>query len=181
MKDSPSRLFSTRFNRLQSSGFSLVETAMSIALVTFGLAGLLGLLPAGLNNYRDSINKNAVVAALQNARSEIERTNFSSVTDVAPGSKPNSTDSTITLFFDEQGLLTSSTTGIAAAGQTTHSGANFFMATITPLNIDPMGFGTSTSPSSLRLWTVHLSWVGDTTQKGIDYPLCQANMGVLNQ
>jgi uncharacterized protein (TIGR02598 family) len=76
-------------------GFTLVETALAMGVIGFGLVGLLGLMPIGMSNYRDARDRTAEAQIFQGLNSRIQQTDYSKLTTVWPG----------TVYgFDERGI-----------------------------------------------------------------------------
>jgi len=100
-----------RFRRARSSGFSLVEVVLAIGVFTFGFVAVLGLLPTGLQLYRESVQMSVSSQIAQRVINDAQQTDFTVLTD--EDNLPDSLD-TFTFqapkvavgafrYFDEQG------------------------------------------------------------------------------
>ena len=140
----------------RSPAFSLVETVMAIGLMSFGLVGVLGLIPAGLKTFRDTINRNGQAAALQVMRLEIGRTSFDDAT------------TTIVKALDEEGRP------LANADD-----PNVFFRVTGTVQTGSAGdatTGLSYLSSSVRIWNVEIARPS-TSAETLRFPIWQANMG----
>jgi uncharacterized protein (TIGR02598 family) len=61
-------------------GFSLVEVAISMAVVAFGMITILGLLPAGLVNFKKAANTTVEAQIVQAVSNDLANTSFSALT-----------------------------------------------------------------------------------------------------
>lgn len=130
--------------------FSLVETVMAVGLLTFGLVGLMGLLPAGLHNFREAINRNGQAMALQAVRAEIAR-------------QPFSVTAPLEIALDEEGRPLASASDALV----------FFVVKATP-QAGPLG------SSNLRTWAVGIDRmpINPAGTPDLQFPICQADFGV---
>lgn len=77
-------------------GFTLVETALAMGVIGFGLVGLLGLMPIGMSNYRDARDRTAEAQIFQGLNSRIQQTDYSQLKTAWPSG---------TVYgFDERGI-----------------------------------------------------------------------------
>jgi uncharacterized protein (TIGR02598 family) len=127
---------------------------MAIGVISFALVGLMGLLIAGMGNFRDCLNRNGRAIVIQAVRAEIPRIPF----DSSAGFQ---------LVLDEAGLPLSSAsdperffivTGTCSTGSGTNS--------------DPLG-GQS---KSLRIWNVEVKWRPFTESQKAAYSISQVDM-----
>lgn len=65
-----------RICRLPATGFSLVETALALGIVSFAFVALLGLLPAGLTTFRQAMDTSVGAQIAQRIVSEAQETDF---------------------------------------------------------------------------------------------------------
>lgn len=132
--------------------FSLVETVMAVGLLTFGLVGLMGLLPAGLQNFREAVNRNGQAMALQAVRAEIAR-------------QPFSTTTPLEIALDEEGRPLASASDSLV----------FFVVRATP-QADPLGYQSA----NLRTWSVGIDRapINPSATPDMQFPVCQADFGV---
>jgi uncharacterized protein (TIGR02598 family) len=83
-------------------GFSLVEVAISLGIVTFSLTALLGIVPIGLAHFREAIDTTVSSQLAQRVITDAEQTDF----DLLIASAESSTADFFVLperYFDEQG------------------------------------------------------------------------------
>lgn len=89
-------------HRSAAPAFSLIETAIALGIVAFALVALLGMLPAGLATFRQSIDTTVSAQIIQRIVSDAEQSDFDLLSK-----KATSTDSTFfvlpTRYFDDQG------------------------------------------------------------------------------
>ncbi len=144
----------------KNTGFSLVETAMAIGLITFCLLGLVGLLTTGLTSFRECVTRNARSMAIQAVRAEIARMPFTS-----PGE--------MELIMDEEGnrlaSLSDPNSFLLIKGSAWSSSGN-----ATGMPVDPLGAGSA----SMRIWNVEVRWRPFNDAQKVRYSLCQADMGL---
>jgi uncharacterized protein (TIGR02598 family) len=69
---------------LGGRGFSLVEVLLALGVVTFGMIPVLGLLPTGLNTFRDSMNTTICSQIAQGVANELQQTDFDQLSLSAP-------------------------------------------------------------------------------------------------
>lgn len=80
--------------RLRPRGFSLIEVVLCIGIVAFAFLAILGLLPAGLGNFRQSIDNTVGSQIVQRLVGEAQQTDFPTLTaSTAP----------VLRYFDDQG------------------------------------------------------------------------------
>lgn len=109
-------------------GFSLVEVVMALGIMSFALMGIVGLLPAGLSQFRQAIDITIQSQIAQELVSELQRADYS---DIKSG----------TFFFDSEGAPLASadsdryayTASIAVLGDSELDGL------ISPTWTDPQG------------------------------------------
>ncbi|MHA3773815.1 Verru_Chthon cassette protein B [Verrucomicrobiota bacterium sgz303538] len=90
---------SHQFRRLKQAGFSLVEVTLAIGIIAFAFVALLGLIPTGLQVFRESIDSANEMWITQNLNSMIQVTPWSKIEDLEK----------YTFYFDEEGRLTDRT------------------------------------------------------------------------
>jgi uncharacterized protein (TIGR02598 family) len=79
---SPSNLNVLRGNALRR-GFSLVEVVMAFGILSFALIGIVGLLPAGLSQFRESMDLTIQSQITQELVSEVQRTGYADLSGLA--------------------------------------------------------------------------------------------------
>ncbi|HEX4086015.1 MAG TPA: Verru_Chthon cassette protein B [Chthoniobacteraceae bacterium] len=75
-------------------GFTLIEVTVAIGLVSFGLLGLLGLLPVGLQTFRSAVDTSVRSQIAQRVISDAMETDFDTLIGTTPADR----------YFDGQGL-----------------------------------------------------------------------------
>ena len=93
----PSR-FPFRRRSPGSPGFSLVEVALALGLVSFAFVSLLGMLPSGLNTFQSAIDTAVGAQIIQRVVGDAQQTDFEALVEQQPAAfrKP-------VRFFDDQG------------------------------------------------------------------------------
>src|SRR5687767_6185048 len=86
--------------RSDSSGFSLVEVAMSIGIIAFAFVALFALVPTGLTTFRESIDISNETWIMQNMNSMVQTTDFRKIEDL------DFEKSGEIYYFDEEGKRT---------------------------------------------------------------------------
>lgn len=67
---------------LRRSGFTLIEVTISLGIVAFAMVSLVGLLPAGLSNFRTAMSQTIESQIVQGLSEEIALTDFANLTDL---------------------------------------------------------------------------------------------------
>lgn len=67
-------------NSHSQSAFSLVEVTISIGIMAFALVGIYGLLPTGLNVFRQALNTSVSSQIIQRVLNEVQETDFNQLT-----------------------------------------------------------------------------------------------------
>jgi uncharacterized protein (TIGR02598 family) len=132
--------------------FTLIEVVMAMAVVSFALLAITGLLPIGLQSMRDSQNDQATGTIANQIRGDLQQVAF-----VADPNNPNpqvllSTLTTSNYYYTAEGLKTTST---GTAGQPYYM-ASFFV-TNAAVNGTAYG-GTTTVPNNAAVVTVSLAY-----------------------
>lgn len=71
----------------RQGGFSLIEVVMALGIMSFALMGLVGLLPAGLSQFRQAVDVTVKAQIAQELTAMIQRTDYDSLAALgAPGS-----------------------------------------------------------------------------------------------
>jgi len=78
------------------AAFSLVEIALAIGIVSFAFVGLFGLLPVGLNTFRQAIDNSVGSQIVQRLVNEAQQTDFPELIKIT-AAQPS------TRYFDDQG------------------------------------------------------------------------------
>jgi uncharacterized protein (TIGR02598 family) len=66
-----------------SSGFSLVEVVLAVGVIAFAFVAILGLIPAGLQQYRISIDNSVCTQIAQRVIMDCQQADFNTLTDSA--------------------------------------------------------------------------------------------------
>jgi uncharacterized protein (TIGR02598 family) len=84
------------------AGFSLVEVAAALAIVTFSLVGVIGVVPVGLNTFREAIDTTVGAQIGQRVITDAEQTDFDLL---IAGAEESDADFFVlpVRYFDEQG------------------------------------------------------------------------------
>lgn len=92
----------TKRRRLSlNQGFSLIEVTMALGIVAFAFTSLLGLLPLGLNIFRDAMETSVTSRIFQRIGGDLQQSDFDTLSAASQQVR----------YFDEQGNELSSTKG----------------------------------------------------------------------
>jgi len=69
--------------RLRQSGFSLVEVVLAVGVISFAFVAILGLLPAGLHQFRQAMDNSVAAQISQRIIQDAQQSDFDILTDVA--------------------------------------------------------------------------------------------------
>jgi uncharacterized protein (TIGR02598 family) len=103
--------------RRRPSGFSLVEVVLAVGVISFAFVAILGLLPAGLHQFRQAMDTSISSQIAQRIIQDAQQSDFDVLTEILPPAKrdPNSIvpftsmvypaggGSRAVRYFDEQG------------------------------------------------------------------------------
>jgi len=101
MSFSPSSL--SRRSSHRQRAFSLVEVVLAIGVVAFAFVALLGLLPAGMSQFRKAIDTTVATQIAQRIIDDCQQTDFDVLTQSSI-SQPNLTPVQSYRYFDERGV-----------------------------------------------------------------------------
>src|SRR3978361_1982183 len=76
-----------RFRSGKSAGFTLVEIAISIGILAVALVALMGMLPAGLSNFRKAMDTSITAQIAQRILLDMQQADFDKVIDSQPSDK----------------------------------------------------------------------------------------------
>lgn len=98
----------TRLGRRAVHGFSLVEIAMAIAIVSFAFVALLGMLPTGISTYKRAMDTTVSAQIAQTITGELQETDFLTLlkaTDLDRWKVGDADETGMldTRYFDDQG------------------------------------------------------------------------------
>ncbi len=88
----------------EGDGFSLIEVALAVAVISFALVAILGLMPVGLKSAAEAGDATRTSMLEANAEADIRAT-------VSPTDFTSATARTVTRYYDQQGILLTSATG----------------------------------------------------------------------
>lgn len=100
---------------IRSQGFTLIEVVLALCVVSFGLVGILGLFPVGLNSVRESIQDtrsahlSRSIAATLRGQPYKDVNLFGARLDLAEAAARHAT---VSLFADEQGTVQTTQNGL---------------------------------------------------------------------
>ncbi len=63
-------------SQVNARGFSLIETALALAIIAFAFVGLMGLLPTGLTNFRSAMDRTIGAQIFQKVLTDAEQADF---------------------------------------------------------------------------------------------------------
>jgi uncharacterized protein (TIGR02598 family) len=89
--------------QIRAEGFSLVETALALGILSFSFVGILGVIPMGLSTFATAINATVEAQVVQRVTTVARQTKFSQLAklDANPG-KQNG-EETPDFYFNEHG------------------------------------------------------------------------------
>ena len=123
------------------NGFSLVEVAMSLAIVAFASVTMVGLIPFGLTSFHQAMNNTVESSIVQNLTNNILLTSFSNLQAMAA--------SNTKYYFDSNGVAQTGATGAIYAATVkftdlspNSAGSNDMTTAKNPLNNLTRGTGT---------------------------------------
>lgn len=122
-----------RPHRGKASGFTLVEVSIAVGILAVALVALLGLMPAGMTNFRKAMDISTTAQIAQRILLDMQQADFDQIVDTpASGKDDISPYYTFTApkrgtqqfrFFDEQGVELISTNGMNTGLSTTQKTA----------------------------------------------------------
>jgi len=160
----------TRLKRTRRSrGFTLIETAIALAVTGFALVSIMGMLPVGLTNFRLARQATFYSEMVQTLQAQAETTSFVSL---QPGQNLPQ------MYFDGEGNQLSSSNGavyMAEAVVNKNDNPNYG----TGLNSQMQGPGGSTTPPSTILYlSLQLYFLPTGTSKPLQqYPYFVGDSG----
>ena len=109
--------------RRKASGFTLVEVSIAVGILAVALVALLGLMPAGMTNFRKAMDISTTAQIAQRILLDMQQADFDQIVDAANDKGGQSVHFTFTAptrgseqfrFFDEQGVELTSSNGTSA-------------------------------------------------------------------
>ena len=149
------------FRRRSLRGFSLIETAVALAIVSFSCTCLLSLLPASLNAFHQAMGNTVESQIVQSISNDLELDNFSTLTGYVT-SPP-------TFYYDHEGQLLPNPTG---ACYTVTVGMNKVTSVNSPADLD------SASATSVAAYNVSVSISSTSQPHAHVYSVIIANNGL---
>jgi uncharacterized protein (TIGR02598 family) len=73
---------------VRPAGFSLVEVVMALGIMSFALMGIVGLLPAGLSQFRQAVDVTMKAQISQELTSSVQRTDFADLNEFGSAGSP---------------------------------------------------------------------------------------------
>jgi uncharacterized protein (TIGR02598 family) len=121
--------------KARSAAFSLVEVALSIGIVSFAMTAIFGLLPVGLDAFRDARTLSVESAIAQKLAAEVQGG------EMASGEE-------LTLFFDNQGVETTEPEAVfvARVAPPVEVKANALLAQEAPVEMVLISISSSSNP-----------------------------------
>ena len=105
----------------KAAGFTLIEVAIAVGILAVALVALLGLMPAGMTNFRKAMDTSTTAQIAQRILLDMQQADFDQVVDAANDDGQQSASYTFTAplrnskqfrFFDEQGVELITSDGI---------------------------------------------------------------------
>lgn len=123
------------------AGFSLIECALSLGVVSFGFVALIGLIPVGLNTFHSAIDATVSSQISQGLLTEVRQAKFSELARFNKNPDADPAKPSADYFFNEEGTTTPATTKdnhiYAAAVQVSYASNLQFGVPPTELKSDP--------------------------------------------
>lgn len=91
-------------------GFSLIECALALGVVSFSFVALVGMLPVGLNSFHGAIDATVGAQISQKVLSEVRQAKFSELGAFNINPDPDPDKPSADFFFDGDGTTTPTTT-----------------------------------------------------------------------
>jgi uncharacterized protein (TIGR02598 family) len=147
------KVMTSRFShRGAKMAFTLIEVVMAMAVVSFALLAITGLLPIGLQTMRDSQNDQATGTIANQIRGDLQQIAFTTDPNNPNPQVVLSSLASSTNYYTVEGLKTNSATTAAQV---------YYRATfaITNAGVNGLGFGgTTTVPNNAAAVTVTLGY-----------------------
>ena len=96
--------------RQRRAGFSLIECALSLGVVSFAFVALVGMIPVGLNSFHSAIDATVGSQIAQRLLTEVRQAKFSELGAFNLNPDRDPTKPSADYFFDGDGATTPSTT-----------------------------------------------------------------------
>jgi uncharacterized protein (TIGR02598 family) len=145
------RLWTRDFCLSQAHGFSLIEVAIALGIVSFVLIPIIGLLPMGLATIQASENQTVMAGIAQQIRGQLQEITFSSVATLPQ----------TTYYYTNEGVPTASSSGgyyavsftvkgalIPGGGSSTFDNANAAQTVVATMTY-PVGAPASSQKTSV--------------------------------
>jgi uncharacterized protein (TIGR02598 family) len=143
--------------------FSLVEIVIALGIATFALVLLLALLPAGVNNFRQTINATMASQISQRIFNQLQISDFDTITSTNrffddQGNELTNSNSTFCTYW-AQVRITNAASGTNATIYTGYTSQNLYTATVL-VGLNPGGVlsgsnvWNSTNPNTITFSTL---------------------------
>jgi uncharacterized protein (TIGR02598 family) len=142
------------YKRCRQAAFSLIEVTLAIGIVAFAFMSILGLLPIGMNTFRQAMNTSICSQIGEQVMNDVQETDFNDLMSPASGNSSNNSGSPFLLssgssatqttrYFDYRGNELTAGSSTAAP-----QGALYWVHTrITPNTILPGSASTNAANS----------------------------------
>ena len=142
------------------AGFTLVEVAMSLGIISFGMVALIGILPTGMTASRDSRNATLTTEIVKAISNTAQQTDYSQLSTQLDGAR---------FYFDNEGISVASTDANKIYEAVVATGTN----STVPASPQPVPLAGLTA---IRI-NVHQALSGTNAATGQDYTVYVANNG----
>lgn len=96
-----------------TAGFSLVETALALGILSFAFVALLGVIPIGLTTFASAINTTVEAQIVQRVTTVARQTKFTELAKLNANPGQNNGEETPDFYFNEQGTEVSDASAIS--------------------------------------------------------------------
>ncbi len=107
---SPPRSRQAMLPRRKRAGFSLIECALSLGVVSFAFVALVGMIPVGLNTFNSAIDSTVGSQVAQGLLTEVRQAKFSELGKFNINTDADPAKPTADYFFNNEGTTTPATT-----------------------------------------------------------------------
>lgn len=127
--------------RKQPAGFSLIECALALGVVSFAFVALVGLIPVGLSTFNSAVDATVGSQISQGLLTEVRQAKFSTLGDFNKVADSDPAKPSPEYFFNEEGTTTPTTTRenhvYSAAVQVFYASKMEVGVAPSTLNVDP--------------------------------------------
>ncbi|MEO6742825.1 MAG: Verru_Chthon cassette protein B [Chthoniobacteraceae bacterium] len=152
--------------RGKSAGFTLVEVSIAVGILAVALVALLGLMPAGMTNFRKAMDTSTTAQIAQRILLDMQQADFDQIVDAKNDTGNQATSYTFTAplrnsqqyrFFDEQGNELISPDGTNARLSTAQKTALVYQVNIRIMPTASEPANADTIKGSVALVTVQVA------------------------